>query len=440
MAHSHRFPNRFFRGAFALVGFYSASRIAPAWAEPAAKESLVRLRLSGYVQADAVAYRQSSVDEINSATGQPLNEDRFTITRARVRADARASFLSGAIEMDANTVDGPVARLVEAELSARWQGANKDAPPYIMATLGLYKIPFGVEGPEAERRRLFLERSAINRALFPGNYDLGLRISGGYRVFRYALALMNGEPIGQVFFPGRDANGKKDFLGRIGVDTRLHPKLRIEGGFSALSGTGLHRGTPSTKDVLVWRDANENGLVDGTEIQVIPGTAATPSENFSRFALGADLRITFQWPVIGETCLFGEIVRAQNLDRGIEPADPIGAGRDLREFGYHIGLTQEISRYVSLGVRYDQYDPDQDASEQRGIEIVAKDRTYSTWAFVAAFKYTPRPWTFGTENPFSALRVIAEYDHRNNALGRTAGGLPTTLGDDSFAIRGEISF
>jgi hypothetical protein len=432
--------NRFFRSVFALIGFSSASAIVPAWAEPATKESLVRLRLSGYVQADAVAYRDSSFDEINSATGQPLNEERFTITRARVRADAQASFLSGAIELDANTVDGPVARLVEAEVSARWQGVKKDVPPYLMATLGLYKIPFGIEGPEAERHRLFLERSTITRALFPGNYDLGLRVSGGFRVFRYAFAVMNGEPIGQVFFPGRDSNGKKDFLGRIGVDTYLHPKLRIEGGFSALSGTGLHRGTPSTKDVLVWRDVNENGLVDGTEIQVIPGTAATPSQTFSRFALGADLRITFQWPILGESCLFGEIVRAENLDRGIEPADPIGAGRDLREFGYHLGFTQDIGRFVTLGVRYDQYDPDQDASEQRGVYIVPKNRTYSTYALAAAFKYTPRPWTFSTTNPFSALRVIAEYDHRNNTLGRTAGGLPTTLGDDSFAIRGEISF
>jgi hypothetical protein len=428
------------RGAFGLALYLSASSISLAnAAEPAPKDPPVRLRLSGYVQADAVVYRQSSVDEINPATGEPLNENRFTITRGRLRADATSSILSGALELDANTVDGPAARIFEAEVSARWAGPNPQAPPYVMATLGLMRIPFGADGPYQERSRLFLERATATRALFPGNYDLGVRLSGGYRPFRYALAIMNGEPVGQVFFPARDANDAKDILGRIGVDTSPHAKL-VEGGFSALSGIGLHRGTPSTKDVLVWRDANENGLVEGTEMQVIPGTAATPSQNFARFALGADVRLTAKWLSFGATCLFGEIVRAQNLDRGVLLADPIGAGRDLRQFGYQVGFTQEIGRFVVLGARYDRYNPDDDASEQQGKNIVPKDNTYSSLAVAAAFRYTPSTWTLGNESPFSALRIIVEYDFRSNALGRTAGGLPTTLGDDSFAIRGEVSF
>lgn len=408
--------------------------------EPKPKELPFRLRLSGYVQADAIVYRESSVDEINSATGEPLNEQQFTITRGRLRAEAISSILSGTLELDANTVNGPAARIFEAEVSGRWAGPDEKAPPYVMATLGLMRIPFGADGPNQERSRLFLERATATRALFPGNYDLGARVSGGYRPFRYALAIMNGEPVGQVFFPGRDTNGAKDIIGRIGINTYPHPKLHLEGGFSGLSGTGLHRGTPSTKDVLVWRDANENGLVEGTEVQVIPGTAATPSQNFSRFALGADLRLTALWFSFGASCLFGEIVRSQNLDRGVQPADPIGAGRDKREFGYQIGVTQEIGPFVSVGVRYDRYDPDADGREQRGPNIVPKDNTFSTLALAAAFRYTPSTWTFGKESPFSALRVIAEYDFRSNALGRTAGGLPTTLGDDSFAIRGEVSF
>lgn len=441
MAHFLRSLKSRKRCVLGVVACLTASSVTPAYAnEPAPKDPPVRLRLSGYVQADAVAYRQSSVDEINPATGEPLNEDRFTITRGRLRADAQASILSAALELDANTVDGPAARIFEAEVSARWPGSSPQIPPYIMATLGLMRIPFGSDGPYQERSRLFLERATATRALFPGNYDLGVRLSGGYRPFRYALAIMNGEPVGQVFFPARDANGAKDVLGRIGVDTHPHAKLHLEGGFSALSGTGLHRGTPSTKDVLVWRDANENGLVEGTEVQVIPGTAATPSQNFARFALAADVRLTAKWLSLGATCLFGEIVRAQNLDRGVEPADPIGAGRDVRQFGYQIGFTQDIGRFVVIGLRYDRYNPDDDANEQRGKNIVPKDSTYSTLAIAAAFRYTPSAWTFGSDHLFSALRVIAEYDLRSNALGRTAGGLPTTLGDDSFAIRGEVSF
>lgn len=416
---------------------------SPAFVQAAdlpAKKAPVRVDLSGYVQADAVVYRASSVDELNPATGDALNQNRFTITRARLRAEVMSDILSGVLVLDGNTINGPTARIFEAEGSVRWKASDPKAPPYIMASLGLMRIPFGVDVPTPARSRLFLERATATRALFPGGFDLGARLSGGYRPLRYVLAIMNGEPTGQAFFPGRDTNGAKDVLGRIGVDTLVHSKLRLEGGFSALTGTGLHRGTPSTKDVLVWRDANENGLVDGTEIQVIPGTAATASQNFDRFALGADLRLTLKWLKLGESCLFGEVVRAQNLDRGIQPADPIGARRDWREFGYQIGITQEIGRFVMLGVRYDRYDPDEDASEQRGKQIVPQDKTYSTVALAAAFRYTPSVWTFDRHAPFYALRVIAEVDFRNNALGRTAGGLPTTLGDDSFTMRGEVSF
>jgi hypothetical protein len=308
-----------------------------------------------------------------------------------------------------------------------------------MATLGLFKIPFGAEGPESDRSRLFLERSTVIRALFPGLYDLGLGVSGGVRFLRYTVAAMNGEPVGQAFFRGRDANAGKDIVGRIGVDTWVTPKLRVQAGLSALAGTGLHRGTPSTKDVLVWRDANEDGIVQGTEIQVIPGTAATPSVNYSRFAIGGDLRVTATLPRLGDMSIYGEIVRAENLDRGVEPADPVGAGRDFRELGWYVAITQEITRWGMIGVRYDRYNPDADASEQRGASRVPKDSTYDTLAVVAAFRYRPSsgPFALGI---FPAARVIVEYDHRNNALGRTAGGLPTTLGDDSFAVRGEVSF
>lgn len=398
----------------------------------------VGLRISGYVQADAVLYRQSSHDEINGATGQPLNEDRFSITRARLRADADQGIFSGALELDANTLQGPTVTFVEANVSARYQ-PDPNAPPFIKATLGLFKIPFGAEGPASERSRLFLERSTVVRALFPGNYDLGVMVQGGYRFFRYALAAMNGEPVGQAIFPGRDPTSGKDLMGRLGADTWLLPWLRVEAGVSALAGQGLHRGTPATKDVLVWRDVNENGLVEITEIQVLAGNAATASERFPRFAIGADARVTAKLPVVGALSVYAELIRAKNLDRGIEVADPVSAGRDLRELGFHVAFTQELTRYAMIGVRYDRYNPDEDASEQRAANRVERDSAYTTLSIAAAFRYSPSsPPRGGPSIP--PFRLITEYDHRSNALGRTPGGLPTTLGDDSFAIRGEVSF
>ncbi|MFT3770577.1 MAG: hypothetical protein QM820_34555 [Minicystis sp.] len=399
----------------------------PAPAEPSVLETALRsIKLSGYVQADAVLHRQSSQDEVSPA-GEPLNQDRFTIPRARFRIEAARWILSAALEIDASTANGPSVRPVEASLSIRWQGPDREGVPLLEGTTGLMKIPFGFEVPQLDPQRHFLERSTAARALFPGTYDLGFRLQGGYRFLRYAIAFMNGEPTGEPSLPARDPNRGKDLVGRVGVDATPVSWLRVRAGVSALSGTGFHRGTPATKDVIVWRDANEDGLVQISEIQVIGGAPATPSQNYHRFAIGGDLGITARLPVIGELTVLGEIVRAGNLDRAVEPADPVGAGRDFRELGFHVGVTQELTQYAIIGARYDRYDADADASEQRGITRVPRDSAYSTLAVTGAVRYPPG-------------RLIFEYDRNTNALGRTAGGLPTTLADDAFTLRAEVMF
>lgn len=400
-------------------------RVAAAKKESASL--LEGLHFSGFVQVDAVIYRQSARDEIDSATGQPLNTQRFVVPRARLRADLDHGPFAAALELDANTIQGPTARILDAEITARVKAREPGAPPYLAATLGLMKIPFGLEIPQAETNRLFLERSTAARALFPGSYDLGVRLHGSYRFLRYSAAIMNGDPVGEKGSGGLDTTSGKDVLARLGADTHPVESVRVEVGLNGLTGQGLHRGTPTTKDVLVWRDANEDGLVQGTEIQAISGSAATASSTFRRFALAGDLWITATLPVLGDLTLSGEVVRAQNLDRGIAPADPVGLGRDVRELGFHAGFTQEVTRWAMIGLRYDRYDPDADASVQQAKTRVPSDSSYSTIAATAAFRWAP-------------LRVIVEYDHNRNALGRSAGGQPTTLGDDLFAARAEVTF
>ncbi len=148
---------------------------------------------------------------------------------------------------------------------------------------------------------------------------------------RYSVAFMNGEPAGETTgFPGQDPDSGKDLVGRAGVDVRFLGRARVASGFSFLNGTGFHPGTPGTKPSVTWNDTNGNGIVDPGEITAIPGQAATASQTFSRFGLGGDLELSYRWPIVGNTVLYGEIYSAKNLDRGIQPADPISAGRDLR--------------------------------------------------------------------------------------------------------------
>jgi hypothetical protein len=385
------------------------------------------VHFSGYVQVDGVAYNQLSQDEVDPSTGRPLNQTRFLLRRGHLRADVDQGLVLGTLEIDANTMNGPQVRPIDAEASVRWPPRKGEDVPIVMGTLGLMKIPFGFEVPELDYVRPFLERAAVVRALFPGEFDLGFRLKGGNHFLSYALALMNGHPIGESTFPAVDPAGAKDLVGRIGIDTKVTEAVAVSGGVSGVTGTGFHKGTPATKDVLVWRDANQDGVVQPNEIQVIPGEAATSSQTFHRFALGIDLRVRAAIPHLGELVVRSEILWGSNLDRGIEPADPVGAGRDLRELGWYAGLTQELGPYAMLGARYDVYDPDADASEQQGASLVPRDRTYTTLALMGMAH-------------LGLHRIVAEYDHNTNPLGRNAGGAPTTLASDALTLRGQVVF
>ncbi|HSO40753.1 MAG TPA: hypothetical protein VLT33_49850 [Labilithrix sp.] len=396
------------------------------------------LTLSGYVHVDWVPYRQSSQDEVSPTSGEPLNENRFVIRRARLRLESDQGLLHGALMLDANTIRGLQVRPWNLEASLKWppdtpyrqpsaiaQSSSKEA--FVIVSAGLLVTPFGFDVPELEIDRPFLERTTMASELVPQSYDLGLRVLGGYKFVNYAFAIVNGDPIGESTFPGRDPSQSKDLVFRLGTSTEVVPGLRFDAGFSGLNGRGFHKGNAPTKDQLVWRDQNEDGQVQQTELQVITGSPATPSQGFQRFALGADARVHLRLPRLGELTVRAEIVRAKNLDRGTFAADPVATSRDLRELGWTLAVTQELTRWGLVGVRYDTFDPDADAREQRPFALVPKDSSLSTWTFMGQLRW-------------KTARLIAEYDHRTNALGRDVSGAPTTLADDSFTLRAAVGF
>jgi hypothetical protein len=412
-------------GVIGLLG--AAPRVASADPEPlrpAVTRRGWQLDLTGYVQADAVAWSQASVDELDPSTGQPLNEERFLIRRGRLRAEAHRDALFGAIEFDGNTQSGPAARIVGAQVG--WTYALDDQPLAVV-TAGLFKIPFGVEVPASERDKAFLEPPAVSRALFPGNYDAGAMVAGRYGLARWSLAIMNGAPVGDAQWKGKDPASSYDFVGRLGADIAGPRKLRIEAGVSALSGTGLHPGIPPTKDGIQWVDDNQNGRVDPTEIQIVPGSPGEPSQPFTRNALGADLQVHWCLCALGNGSAFFEAALATNLDRGLVYADPVAVSRDLRQLGFALGAVQELGAHAQVGARYDRYDADRDAMDREGVELINVHKVFSTLAIMASGRWND-------------ARLTLEYDHERNPFGRGDDGAPTTRAADRVTLRGQVGF
>jgi hypothetical protein len=384
------------------------------------------LHFSGYLQADWNALNQASQDDINGGNGALLNDQRFLVRRARLKASIDREYAGGVLELDGNTVSGTTARLIGAEASVKLPGEQPDLP-LAMLTVGLFKIPFGFEVQESDRDRLFMERSTAERALFPGEFDLGARLAGGWRFVRYQIAVQNGEPLGERTWPGRDPNAAKDVSGRLGVDTPITDGVRIAAGVSGLSGQGFHAGTPATKTTIQWNDRNQNGILDSGEIVTTPGVAALPSRNFSRFGYGADLRLGITIPGVGITTVYGEVYLAQNLDRGVVPADPYGPlSRNMREMGGYAAITQEILGRGALGVRFDYYNPDLDSIDTARV-LVPTSFAYRTIAAVAAVTF----WS---------TRFSVEYDANRNNLGRDVSGNPTNLASNTLIVRGQVVF
>ncbi|MFO0726047.1 MAG: hypothetical protein U1E65_19855 [Myxococcota bacterium] len=384
-----------------------------------------RLRLSGYLHADAVVYDQLSSDELDPSTRSPLNEERFAIRRAGLRADAGWGFAGAGIEIEGNTNNGPNLRLLAAEAWARWP--SDEAVPLLELVIGQTKVPFGKEAPTLAKTRLFHTSPLFVRALFPGEYDLGLILRGGWEALRYSVALMNGDPIGEPKVGGQDVTATKDLIARLGLDTELG-LVHLSAGASALYGQGLHAGTPATKDLLTWKDQNEDGLVQLSELQSIPGSAATPSIGFERFALGADLRLVVAWDESWETRFFGELVWAKDLDRGLFVADPVAASRSLRELGFVIGVVQALGPWVDLGLRLDRYDGDADATDLAGATRVPSSVAITDLRAVLGLHWEDH------------LGISAEYLHQENLLGRGENGRPARLPSDSLSLRAKVGF
>ncbi len=406
-----------------------AATPAPAQAPPApaasAEPDLDPLRgivITAYAQAQ-LENHEDSEDQLRPG-GALMNQNRFLIRRGRVKIAREWEYSSLMVEVDGNTTSRQAFSLWHAEASALWRGGKPaPAPPVLKLTGGIFDVPFGYELVESPRTRFFLERSQASRALFPSEPDVGARLSGQLGWLRYAFAFVNGEPLGEpTAYAGLDPNNHKDFIGHVGAVVPIHD-FEIGAGVSMLNGQGFVRGSDATKNTLVWTDVNGDRKIDvDTEIFPQPASAASPSRNFRRWAVGADLQAHLKTGA-GMTTLSGEIQLGSNMDRGLFIVNPTISGQDTRELGFSLGLVQEVTPFGAVGFRTDFYNPNADFL-----------------GFVSG-KLVPASQRIRTYSPLVALvipghaRLVFQYDFIRDFLGRNATGLPEDLANDTWTLR-----
>jgi len=387
------------------------------------------LLFSGFLQAEFVK-NQLSEDQLEQS-GAPFNRDEFALRSGRLRLDGGHEYTAYTLEIDATTRGGAYLGIRRAEGSLLYRGEGAAAPgttpsgpPLLALTAGVTDLPFGFELVESSRTRAFMERSAGSEAIFPTQMDTGIKLHGGYRFLRYAVALVNGEPVDRGS-PLRDSNARKDLVGRFGAEAPIGDSVSLSGGTSFAFGKGFHAGSVAVKDTAAWRDDNNDGVAAPSEIVGVPGSAATPSENFDRWAIGLDLQVQVRSP-IGYTRFVAEGFVAQNHDRGRYVSDPVVTGFDLRQVGGYLGLTQELSPYALVGFRVDVYDPNSDFIEERRGELVPRSQRQLTLSPIVGLVLPQR------------ARLLLQYDFIDDRLGRDAVGNPTDAENDQFTARLQV--
>jgi hypothetical protein len=385
-------------------------------------EAWLGLQWSAFIQAQ-YSSSQLSEDQLFPG-GEPRNQDGFMIRRARLRMQRAWQYAGVDMELDASTVRG-------FELGARrlagfvfYNNSELSNVPVVRLSAGLLDIPFGYELPAGARARLFGERSAASQAFFPIEADVGAAVDGGLGPLRYTVAVMNGLEA-EERYRLRDVNKHKDLLLRVGVDVAPIDRVRVLAGVSFLNGQGFHPGGEPTKNDLQWNDINEDGSKTDAEVAGVPGSAADPSRNFQRWAVGLDARVGVL-SEIGWSWLYGEVTVAQNLDRGRFVADPIAASLDLRELGYAIAFTQDITPYFSVGFRTDFYDGNSDFIERRRNRAFQQPQTIRTFSPVV-----------GVVLPGYA-RLTFQYDIVSDTFGRDQRGEPANLKNNLWTVRLQV--
>jgi hypothetical protein len=397
----------------------SAARPAP----PDVLEGPFGFQLAAYVQGQYEASQQSE-DQLQQG-GLPLNRNRFVVRRARLLIARDYDYAQLRVELDANTVRTITVGVRRAEASLVWRNPAANAPPYLKTTVGLQDIPFGAELPAGARQRIFMERSVASQAFFPNEADIGVSLGGGVGPLRYSLALLNGQVADSAVLAAVDPNAAKDLVGRVGVEVAKERWLSIAGGVSALGGKGFHAGNDSTKNALQWNDVNEDGTKSETEISGVPGSGSTPSKNFERWAIGADVSLGLRTR-IGWSRLSAELTFANNLDRGWFVADPIATSSAARELGYSIGFVQEITRYGLLGFRTDYYDGNSDAFERRRGSAVPANQSLRSYSPLVGLVLPER------------ARLLFQYDFIVDSLARDNRGVPTGLRNNQWTLRLQV--
>ena len=200
-------------------------------------EALKRIKISGYIQAQAQFADSSGQQSFNGGNFPVGTDKRFAIRRGRVKFqyDALAnekgiSTSQYVLQFDV-TEKGLAIKDAYVKLTDKWIG-------WVSLTAGMQNRPFGYEISYSSNLRESLERGRMSQILFPGERDLGAMITiQAPKTSRWNFIKLEAGMFNGTGGPGAGANTSdfdkfKDFIGHISA-TRSTKSEKIKWGVGA---------------------------------------------------------------------------------------------------------------------------------------------------------------------------------------------------------------
>lgn len=274
---------------------------------------LSHIKLAGFVQG-RFEWHGDAEDGLN-ARNKPQQTTQFLVRYGRLKTTVTYDLAEMSLEIDA-TPKGVSVKEAEASLIEPWSGYD------MKLTVGQFKVPFGYDVLQPVRERQMAERTIVTKALFPGEYDRGLRFKAGFGKLKLVAAVINGNGSEDALYPGVEQNAFKDVVGRVGFDAKFLV-LGLSGYYGKFLDTTAGNASATPAVLPTWTE-------------------------YTKSRVGFDAQTYVEDP-LGKLALKGEVIFGRE-----EGADALG---------FWAMVSQGLGKDVNVFGRFEWYDGDLDAAD-----------------------------------------------------------------------------
>lgn len=388
-----------------------------------------KLKVSGYIQGQ---FQVADSAGISSFAGGsfPANVDkRFAVRRGRFKIAYDNNLTTSVLQVDV-TEKGVAIKDAYFKVTEPWTKS-------FSLTTGVFDRPFGYEISYSSSLRESPERSRMFQTMFPGERDLGAKITfQPPKTSKWNFLKIEGGMFNGTGGSASDFDHKKDFIGNIGINkTTKNEKVNYAARVSYYSG-GWRQGTSKVYSM---------GLDSlGLNAYQVEKDTAYYGELTKRQYLGADAQINIDW-AIGITALRAEYIQGKQpgvSSSSTSPSAAVTTDTYNRNFnGMYFYFLQNIAatKFQAV-VKYDLYDPNTDVS---GNEIGKTPVSFDGKTFAKTGKSDIKYSTLGLGLVYrydTNIKLTAYYDIVKNETSNKLKGFSQDLSDNVFTLRLQYKF